>query len=683
MWPAPTVWTTHLAGHHGDGWQNLFNLWWVREALASGQNPYYTPYMFHPEGVSLLFHTISPYNALLGALLQIFTGLFSAYNSLILIHYALAGYAGYRLALHLTGDRLAAIAAGLLFTLSPFHFYHGREHLQLTAIEGVPLALLFLIRTLEQPRWRNAVLLGLFLALVTFSDLYLLLFTVLAGLFLCGGRLAALGRTAIDRALMIRLGLAAGLYLVLAGPLLGAMIHGYATTEFVSGREAAPYSADLQSLFLPGPLSAWGGVLGDTSARWSGNPTEQSAYLGYLLLLGALLGLVRARALPYRRTFGLLALFAALLALGPELWIGGERTGVPLPYAGLQATLPLLFTFTGGPARYSLLTNLALVLLLAGGLSWLRQRLGGARGTAAAAGVTLLALVELAPGPHAVARMETPPPFAAWAADRQEYSVVDTRRWAPIYWGIITHGKPLVNGHVSRDPLDRLQALHDSPVFDILLFGHGRYGLEFEPTIRTVVGELALDWRDGPPAEGVPADFFGLRLEGVLEVPRSGKYRLRFESSDAFRFWFDGELRLDRSKDGGAVRVEAGPLFFNAGAHALRIEFYEGDGKANFSLLWQGPGQPDFTPIGAASLRTPGGEPGLLALLGPRRPGLAGGRAAAFADLRARDVRYVLRWPWQNRFLEERVLGLPRIYQDELVVIYEVPRPLGRAGAGR
>ena len=45
----------------------------------------------------------------------------------------------------------------------------------------------------------------------------------------------------------------------------------------------------------------------------------------------------------------------------------------------------------------------------------------------------------------------------------------------------------------------------------------------------------------------------------------------------------------------------------------------------------------------------------------------------ALTALRARDVRYLVRWPWQNRYLEERLLDLPRTYRDRHVAIYEVP----------
>ena len=43
-----------------DCFQFTWNLWWVRTALLDlHTNPFFTHYLFYPQGVSLLFHTLS------------------------------------------------------------------------------------------------------------------------------------------------------------------------------------------------------------------------------------------------------------------------------------------------------------------------------------------------------------------------------------------------------------------------------------------------------------------------------------------------------------------------------------------------------------------------------------------------------------------------------------------------
>src|SRR3954454_7975743 len=38
--------------------QNLWNLWWVREALGSVTNPFPTGMLYYPYGVNLYYHTL-------------------------------------------------------------------------------------------------------------------------------------------------------------------------------------------------------------------------------------------------------------------------------------------------------------------------------------------------------------------------------------------------------------------------------------------------------------------------------------------------------------------------------------------------------------------------------------------------------------------------------------------------
>jgi len=57
-----------LAGYH-DAWQFVWNLWWVKTAVLSGQNPLFTHLLHHPTGISLLFHTLTFVNTIPGIIL--------------------------------------------------------------------------------------------------------------------------------------------------------------------------------------------------------------------------------------------------------------------------------------------------------------------------------------------------------------------------------------------------------------------------------------------------------------------------------------------------------------------------------------------------------------------------------------------------------------------------------------
>jgi hypothetical protein len=206
-WPALRHFATGIPGDGFDGWQNYWNLWWVKRALlVNGVWPFFTTAIDAPTGVSLLFHTLNLFNGLWTLPLQLNFGLAAAYNSVVLLSFGLAGYGGYLLCLH-TLSRLhppgrgltgAAFVGGLIFTMAPFHMAHLLGHMQVFSMIWPPFYVLWLLRTLEpwarpgrppSPRlWRNIALSALFLGLATLVDwyhtLYLLLFTGLTLLWM-------------------------------------------------------------------------------------------------------------------------------------------------------------------------------------------------------------------------------------------------------------------------------------------------------------------------------------------------------------------------------------------------------------------------------------------------------------------------------------------------------------------
>ncbi len=64
-WPLVMNLTTAIPGDSFDGWQNYWNLWWIKTALVEQlHNPYTTNALFYPTGVNLYFHTLNPFNGL-------------------------------------------------------------------------------------------------------------------------------------------------------------------------------------------------------------------------------------------------------------------------------------------------------------------------------------------------------------------------------------------------------------------------------------------------------------------------------------------------------------------------------------------------------------------------------------------------------------------------------------------
>jgi hypothetical protein len=126
--------------------------------------------------------------------------------------------------------------------------------------------------------------------------------------------------------------LALGVFALVAGFPLGYQLLG-PLRQHGSPFATAYYSVDLANYVLPNELQALGG---GPARPFPGGLEEHTAYLGWPLLLFALAGLVLARRRPWIRVPLLVASATAVLALGPQLTVLGQPTGVPLPWALLR-----------------------------------------------------------------------------------------------------------------------------------------------------------------------------------------------------------------------------------------------------------------------------------------------------------------------------------------------------------
>ena len=89
----------------GDAWHNVWNLWWVKQAVVSGQwNVYHTDLLYFPEGVNLYFHTLALTAGIMSLPLQLVGfNLLASYNLVMLSSFVLAGYGTFLLCHYLLG----------------------------------------------------------------------------------------------------------------------------------------------------------------------------------------------------------------------------------------------------------------------------------------------------------------------------------------------------------------------------------------------------------------------------------------------------------------------------------------------------------------------------------------------------------------------------------------------------
>jgi hypothetical protein len=453
---------THLHGWvpgSGDWGQNMWALWWTRYALVSlGQPPFFTHYLFYPEGVTLLFHPLDVADGLLALPLYGLLGGDVSYNLMVLLSFVLGGWGVYLLALYLAGQRAAAFIAGLIFVLSPYHFLRlDLGHLNLATLQWLPFYILFLLKFVQQGSRRSALLAVFCLVFTALHSWYYVLYCgllTLAVWFWPGQAtrfMTRLGRTT----------LVLGAAVVVLMPLLIPMVRLLGETRLVGAHNPLRHSVDGLSFWVPGPPSTWAAWFEDVWIAYAAQQREPgaSAYLGYTVVGLCLIGLLGHARRRQAVWWLAVALGFTLLSLGPQLQIDGQLLDLPLPYHVLARLAPA-FSITGIPGRFVVMTSLALSLLAAYGLAalagWLPAKLRGSLNrpsTYLYLAVAALVGLEYLAAPLRLTRTGVAEFYHRLASEPEPYALIDLKWDANFLMHAQTvHGKPLVGGWLARLP---------------------------------------------------------------------------------------------------------------------------------------------------------------------------------------------------------------------------------------
>lgn len=515
-----------------DSWQNIWNFWWMREALFERHtNPYQTDMLFFPfrdsnNPLSLYYHTLQPALSLPGSLLSYVFSYALTYNLLVLVGFVATGWAMYALAHYFVQNRAAAFVAGVCYTFSPFHWHNlAQGQTSVFWLQWLPLYILLLHKSFWPLRGERrtplySLLAALTLTLTFYTDLYytlyLILYTAALSLILLVRWLYRKNKSSnpqpptpnpsISSLILILLPWAA-----LVAPLVAAMLLNAndPTIRYVEGREVEILqSAALPSLFTPS----------------KGADGWFPYFLGYSTLALAALGLWRSK---WRGIgWAALALLAATMALGPHLRLDQNQrpeqalNNLPLPYL-LFSKLPLVSNGRS-PIRFMALAQLGLSMLAGWGVVGLgdlasrfvvrpRLKWGIAQGVAALA--LLVFLLEVQVLPLALQPLPRPEIFNQIAADPDKtfgllelpltnHYTEDSRR---MYFQALHH-HPITGGYISRrtEDYDKLagfpfrQIFGRTPVPADPLFDTGPVGLRLLNfyNIRYVI-----NYRDEYPAD--------------------------------------------------------------------------------------------------------------------------------------------------------------------------------------
>lgn len=506
-WPLAANFATTLPDG-SDGWQHLWGLWWMKRAIVDlHTNPYFTPYIFYPKGVSLLLHPLEPFNGLISIPFQVAgLGLPFIYNLLVVVSFVFSGYGVYLLVRYLTGVRVAAFVAGLTYSFSPYHFAHLLGQLNLASFQWLPFYVLALLkswpinnmgsieigalgsatRPAKQGLW--AAVAGVWLAINCYTEWT---YGVILGLFtvgLVGGHVIGIVRNGSGdrvggelrrslRGSLLRLALLIGVWLALVAPLLVPMIVEARSATYIQATEyeLELFSADLTDAFMPSAFHPFWKELyeGLNTTHYMGrHPAERVVFVGYSVLTLSVIALWRGRKRREVQLWAWSALGAWLLSLGPYLQVWGQSgfwgMHIPMPYK-LLADLPLL-SIMRVPSRFMVMAMLALAVMVGYALaaSWTGRLFRNKMRTSLLAGGLIVAEFIALPFPL----MQRPYDVAFYreiANEPGKFAVLDLPI-APVaaYMGYATvHGKPIVSGYLSRQPPDPF--VNDTPVLRYLL----------------------------------------------------------------------------------------------------------------------------------------------------------------------------------------------------------------------
>ncbi|MCB0210386.1 MAG: hypothetical protein KDJ52_13700 [Anaerolineae bacterium] len=521
-WPL----VTHLRGWVpglGDWGQNLWALWWTRQALlVEGRQPFFTNYLFYPEGVTLLFHPLDLSDGLLALPLYGLFGGDVTYNLMILLSFVLGGYGMYLLALYLTHHRAAAFIAGLIFTLSPYHFLRvDLGHLNLSTLQWMPFYILFLLKFLERGDKRAAVLAVFFLVFTALNSWYYVVYCglfSLAAVFWPGRKRLAVSRQQsavsgqrsaakvhssffiLHSSFFIRIAAVLIAAIILLLPLLLPMFRLLGSTTLIGAHNPLRHSADLLSFFVPGPPSTWASWFEDIWIAYAAQNREPgaSAYWGYSVVALSLMGLLDKRWRPQSWWWLTLVVGFTVLALGPQLQIDGQVFDISLPYHWLATLIPI-FAITGIPGRFVVMTSLALAVLAAYGAASLSATTSRQSPSVRShssffilhSSFFILILLEFLSIPLRLTPTDVNAFYHTLAADQTQYAVIDIKWDANFLMHAQTvHHKPLIGGWLARLPQEQAAYLDESTLdkaFVRLLLGDEGAGLTDPAAIKAAI----------------------------------------------------------------------------------------------------------------------------------------------------------------------------------------------------
>ncbi len=358
--------TTNVFMLGGDPESFIWYLGWWPFALTHHLNPLYSSAVWSPSGINLTWATSIPTLSLLCWPATSLLGPTFSWNLLNLLAPVLNSLACFALLFHLYGRRSAAFLGGFFFGFSSYVSGQILGHINLSFVCLIPILVLLFIRRSEGSIDRRKFI---FLTAATLSIQLGISIEILAtSVFF--GFLAILTFAAFMPALRrpfykssIDFILASLFSLLICAPFVVYLLIGYRSLP-PSIYNPLGFSTDLLNFIIPTPTTALGGsTLASISKHFTGNFSEDGAYIGIPVIILSLFALRRLFVENRNLAFGFLTLLvvAVLFTLGPILQVNGTYTHFVLPWTIMQK---IPFLRDALPSRFSMYISLLFAVLL-------------------------------------------------------------------------------------------------------------------------------------------------------------------------------------------------------------------------------------------------------------------------------------------------------------------------------
>lgn len=364
-----------LAVAHGD---ELVISWiqnWVIHALLHGNIlSIFEANLYYPFHNSLAFSDTFFVSSIISMLPVLFVGEpIVAHNVTLILSLIFLGFSIYLLAYYLIRSLLLSMLVGTMVVFSPA-VLSNVTHVQMLAIAGFPLAILFFLIFLEKKQTKYLMISLSFFVLQTYNSFlpgYFIVFSYMVIIIFHW----FLKRSTIKKLLTIRHGVIVLLAFLLLLPIILPYYQVSKEFNYVRDlRDAIHFALQPEDLFYPSTHTRLSTFLyGLPFNQYSQNNEFKPGYIGFVFSMLSVLAFICTiktikKSSIHLRSFITLGLVGFMISLGPVLHLGRqtihEPFPIPLPYILFYYLLPGFQGFRNS-ARWEMVFILAMAIAIA------------------------------------------------------------------------------------------------------------------------------------------------------------------------------------------------------------------------------------------------------------------------------------------------------------------------------